>query len=40
MKDGNHKGIGADIMKIVSRYIDKPIELVPTNRMGSNLYKI
>jgi len=29
-KNGNHKGIGADIMKIVSKYIETPIELVKT----------
>jgi diguanylate cyclase (GGDEF)-like protein/PAS domain S-box-containing protein len=34
---GNHKGIGADIMRIISKYIDTPIELVPTNKWLESL---
>ena len=39
-KDGNHKGIGADIMKLISRYINKPIKLVPTNKWEQSLENI
>jgi diguanylate cyclase (GGDEF)-like protein/PAS domain S-box-containing protein len=38
--NGNHKGIGADIMKIISKYIDKPIELVPTKEWAESLQNI
>lgn len=39
-KDGNHKGIGADLMKIVSTYIDTPIELLPTKEWSESLQNI
>jgi len=39
-KNGNHKGIGADIMKIVSKYIDTPIELVKTEEWAESLQNI
>jgi diguanylate cyclase (GGDEF)-like protein/PAS domain S-box-containing protein len=34
---GNHKGIGADIMKTISKYIDTPIELVRTKQWIDSL---
>ncbi|WP_368031234.1 transporter substrate-binding domain-containing protein [Arcobacter sp. s6] len=37
---GKHIGIGADIMNIISMYIDKPIELVPTNEWLQSLQNI
>ncbi|MGB3750504.1 MAG: transporter substrate-binding domain-containing protein, partial [Arcobacteraceae bacterium] len=39
-KEGNHKGIGADLMKIVSTYIDTPIELFPTQEWSESLQNI
>ena len=39
-ENGKHKGIGADIMKIVSKYIDKPIKLVPTREWAESLQNI
>ena len=39
-KTGNHKGIGADFMKIVSTYIDTPIELLPTKEWSKSLQNI
>ena len=39
-ENGKHEGIGADIMKIVSKYIDKPIELVPTKEWAESLQNI
>jgi diguanylate cyclase (GGDEF)-like protein/PAS domain S-box-containing protein len=37
---GAHKGIGADIMKIVSKSIDTPIELMPTKVWAQSLQSI
>ena len=39
-ENGKHKGIGADIMKIVSKYIKKPIILVPTKEWSQSLQNI
>jgi len=39
-EDGNHKGIGADLMTIVSEYIDTPIELLPTKKWEESLNNI
>ena len=39
-KNGDHNGIGADLMKIVSTYIDTPIELLPTNEWAESLQNI
>ena len=39
-KDGKHKGIGADFMKIVSKYINTPITLVPTKEWADSLQNI
>lgn len=39
-ENGNHKGIGADIMKIISQYIDTPIELIPTKEWSKSLSNI
>lgn len=38
--DGNHKGIGDDIIQIISQYIDKPINLVPTKEWSQSLQNI
>jgi diguanylate cyclase (GGDEF)-like protein/PAS domain S-box-containing protein len=38
--NGQHKGISADIMKIISVYIDTPIVLVPTDTWTESLYNI
>lgn len=35
-----HKGIGADFMKIISNYIDTPIELLPTKTWAQSLQNI
>ena len=37
---GNHNGIGADMMEVISKYIDKPIELVATNEWAESLQNI
>lgn len=37
---GNHKGIGADIMNIISKYIDTPVQLVFTKEWSESLQKI
>ncbi|MBP7769994.1 MAG: transporter substrate-binding domain-containing protein [Aliarcobacter sp.] len=37
---GKHKGIGADIMNLISRYLDKPIELVSTKEWAESLQNI
>lgn len=37
---GKHKGIGADIMKIISKYINTPIELVATKEWSHSLENI
>jgi diguanylate cyclase (GGDEF)-like protein/PAS domain S-box-containing protein len=37
---GNHKGIGADFMEIISKYIDKQIVLVPTTQWSESLQNI
>ena len=39
-EDGNHKGIGADILKIISKKIDKEFVLVPTNQWSKSLQNI
>ena len=39
-KDGIHKGIGADIMKLVSKYINTPTILVSTKNWGESLQNI
>ncbi|WP_294966534.1 transporter substrate-binding domain-containing protein [Sulfurimonas sp.] len=39
-ENGKHKGIGNDVMKIVSKYIDTPIELVPTKLWSQSLQNI
>ncbi len=39
-EDGKHKGIGADFMKIVSKYINTPIQLVPTKEWSQSLQNI
>ena len=39
-ENGKHKGIGADIMDIVSKYINTPIELVPTKQWAESLQNI
>ena len=38
--NGNFKGIGADFMVFISKYIDKPIELVSTKEWGESLENI
>ena len=35
-----HKGIGSDIMKLVSEYIDTPIELLPTKEWSESLQNL
>ncbi|NOR57945.1 MAG: transporter substrate-binding domain-containing protein [Sulfurimonas sp.] len=37
---GEHKGIGADFMKIISTYIDAPVELVATKEWSQSLQNI
>lgn len=37
---GNHKGIGADFMKLISKRINTPIELVPTKEWSQSLQNI
>lgn len=37
---GNHKGIGADIMNIVSKYIDTPVKLIFTKEWSESLQNI
>jgi diguanylate cyclase (GGDEF)-like protein/PAS domain S-box-containing protein len=37
---GNHKGIGADIMDIISTYIDTPVKLVFTKEWSESLQNI
>lgn len=39
-KNGNHGGIGADFMKMVSKYLNTPIELVPTTEWAQSLQNI
>jgi len=39
-KNGKHKGIGADFMKIISKYIDTPIKLIPTDEWSQSLQNI
>ena len=39
-KKGKHRGIGADIMKHISKYIDTPIELIPTKEWAESLQNI
>ncbi len=39
-ENGKHRGIGADIMQIISKYIDKPIELIPTKEWAESLQNI
>ena len=39
-KNGNFKGIGADFIALISKYIDKPIQLVPTITWGESLQNI
>ncbi|PUE63432.1 hypothetical protein B0174_11360 [Arcobacter caeni] len=39
-ENGNHKGIGADIMKLISTYINKPIKLIPTDKWEQSLENI
>ncbi|SLM32913.1 putative SENSORY TRANSDUCTION HISTIDINE KINASE [Desulfamplus magnetovallimortis] len=39
-KDGEHQGIGAEMMKIISRRINTPIELLPTREWGESLQKM
>ncbi len=39
-ENGKHKGIGNDIMKIISKYIDTPIELVPTKQWSESLQNL
>ena len=39
-KNGDFKGIGADFMVLLSKYIDKPIQLVPTAKWGESLQNI
>jgi len=39
-KNGHHKGIGADLMNIVSKYINTPIKLVPTIQWSESLQNI
>ncbi|WP_419764325.1 MAG: transporter substrate-binding domain-containing protein [Arcobacter sp.] len=38
--NGNHKGIGADLMKIISKYLDTPIKLVATKQWSESLQNI
>ena len=37
---GKHRGIGADIMKLVSEYIDTPIKLLPTKKWETSVKNI
>ena len=39
-KNGEHNGIGADFIKIISKYIDTPIELIPTKEWSESLQNI
>jgi diguanylate cyclase (GGDEF)-like protein/PAS domain S-box-containing protein len=39
-ENGQYKGIGADFMKIVSKYMDTPIELLPTKEWSESLQNI
>jgi diguanylate cyclase (GGDEF)-like protein/PAS domain S-box-containing protein len=39
-ENGKHKGIGADFMKIISKYIDTPVELVATKKWSQSLQNI
>ena len=39
-QNGKHKGIGADFMKIISKDIDTPIELLPTKEWSESLNNI
>lgn len=39
-ENGKHKGIGADVIKIVSKYINAPIELLPTENWSQSLQNI
>ncbi|MGB5868490.1 MAG: transporter substrate-binding domain-containing protein [Arcobacteraceae bacterium] len=38
--NGNHKGIGADFMKIISKYLNTPVELVKTTQWSQSLQNI
>lgn len=39
-KDGIFKGIGADIIGLISKKIDTPIKLIPTNKWSTSLQNI
>jgi len=39
-ENGEHKGIGNDIIKIISQYINTPIELFPTTKWAESLQNI
>ncbi len=39
-EEGKHKGIGNDLMIRISKYIDTPIELIPTKEWGESLQNI
>jgi len=39
-KNGNHKGIGNDIMKLISKQINIPITLLPTKKWSQSLQNI